>query len=448
MNSRVLYATCGFCQPDAPSVPTETWMTWTETQRKDHAERERWIIGKLDRLERHLSQCPAATDEARAAGADLLAGRERRNSIGKSHSAGSSKIADDVEMMTNTNDMVDGEPNSVGHSGANATGDSTDGAEYVRLVSRGRGRAGTGRSRGNTYITSAGRGRAAAMSAPEAAAAVARAAGEEIMWLQTARTLAREAGDHIKALRHPPSTDASKLDITSKSGSTDLVTNADVLAQATIFGALQNAYPTHKRIGEEDKSSQELTDDPTWVVDSIDGTTNYVHGLSDVAVSIAFMLRKHAVVGVVYNPMRNELFHAVRGRGAFLNDRPIKVSSATTLDQSLVVCEWGYDRTPVGIDTMLGGVKRLMLANVRAVRQLGSGALDMCYVACGRADAVYTGLANEGWKIWDYAAASVIVEEAGGKLSAVDGGPFSVTGKSMACSTPGIADDLVAVLRQ
>jgi myo-inositol-1(or 4)-monophosphatase len=169
--------------------------------------------------------------------------------------------------------------------------------------------------------------------------------------------------------------------------------------------------------------------------------------LADVAVSIALAVKGRVVVGVVYNPFRNEMFHACVRRGAFLNDRRIAVSSAVSLDSALVVCEWGYERSPAGIDAMLAGVRRLMLSNVRGIRQIGSGALDMCYVACGRVEAVYTGLAGEGWKIWDYAAAGLIAEEAGARLSTIGGEPFALTAKSMACTAPGIAKDLIAALR-
>jgi fructose-1,6-bisphosphatase/inositol monophosphatase family enzyme len=140
------------------------------------------------------------------------------------------------------------------------------------------------------------------------------------------------------------------------------------------------------------------------------------------------------------------MFHSIRGGGACLNGSPITASTRSSLSEAIVVCEWGYERSAGGIDAMLAGARRLMLANVRAMRQIGSGALDMCYVACGRVDAVYTGLAGEGWHIWDYAAAGVIAEEAGALISDIRGRPFELTASSMACTCAGIERELLAVL--
>jgi myo-inositol-1(or 4)-monophosphatase len=267
-------------------------------------------------------------------------------------------------------------------------------------------------------------------------------------WLQTAKTLARDAGTRISAMRFPPrGSSAPDLDVSMKSGSTDLVTSADFAAQEAIFHGLASAFPDHLRLGEEDGDPPALTAAPTWIVDSIDGTTNFVCGLPDVAVCIALAVKGRVVLGVVYNPFRNEMFHAVSGGGAYLNDNPISVSATSSLDAAVVVCEWGYERSPSGIDSMLAGTRRLMLANVRGVRQIGCGALDMCYVACGRVDGVYCGLASEGWKIWDYAAAGIVAEEAGAALSDINGNPFNLTATSMACATPALAANLVATVK-
>lgn len=393
MASRIVYATCVFCVTDseASTVPHATWAAMSDSARKEYAEEHHWIVGKLDRLERHLATCPNASEDARSIGQRLISARATRGPTSRAGNVASSSSLDD-----------DG--------GASSSPSPVHLPMYgSRLASR-----------------------------PK----------EELLWLQTARSLARRAGDRITALRASSSEERDSLGVTEKSGSPDLVTNADRIAQRIIFDGILTELPHHRRIGEEDaRSHQPLDDQPTWIVDSIDGTTNFVHGLPDVSVCIALSVKQQIVLGVVYNPFRNEMFHAVRGRGAFLNDRQIHVSSTPVLSKAVVVCEWGYERSPAGIDTMLAGVRRLMLANVRAIRQIGSGALDMCYVACGRIDAVYTGLAGEGWKIWDYAAASVIAEEAGARITNLDGQPFTFTSKSMACTTPGISDDIVAVLR-
>lgn len=262
-------------------------------------------------------------------------------------------------------------------------------------------------------------------------------------YLQTAVTLARRAGNLIRQLRFPADPSAHGLAIDAKSGSADLVTSADLASQRLIFDALRISYPHHLLIGEEDASHEDLTDAPTWVVDAIDGTTNFVHGLSDVCVSVALCVNRQPVAGAVYNPFRNEMFHAATGRGAYLNDSPISARTCACLADALVLTEWGYVREPSAVRAILAANERLINSNVRAVRQLGAGALDLCYVATGRADAVYCGVAGDGWRMWDFAAGVLIATEAGAVVTALDGSPFCVTRPSMACAT----ESLLPVLR-
>lgn len=267
-------------------------------------------------------------------------------------------------------------------------------------------------------------------------------------WLLVAKQLARQAGDTINALRHPAQSLSSGLRIDSKSGSSDLVTSADIASQKLIFDGIRSAYASHRLIGEEDEEDYgELDDRPTWIVDAIDGTTNFVHGLSDVAVSIAFCKDSKVQVGVVYNPFSKEMFSSVRGRGAFLNDKPISVSNCSTLQNAIIISEWGYDRTPDGARKMLAVNERLIVANTRGVRQIGSGSLDMCYVAMGRVDGVYCGVAQDAWKIWDYAAASLVCEEAGATLTTIDNSQFFITSSSMVCATPSIHANLISAIQ-
>lgn len=268
-----------------------------------------------------------------------------------------------------------------------------------------------------------------------------------------ARQLARQAGDLVLSLRHPPpanptATPTYSLSIDSKSASIDLVTSADLASQHLIFSGLSHHYPHHRLIGEEDAQPYgELDGKPTWIVDAVDGTTNFVHGLADWAISIAFCNNRVVELGVVYCPRSRDMFTAVRGRGAFLNDVPIRVSPVSRLADAMVVTEWGYQRDTDKVDRMLAVNRRLLQRNLRGPRQLGSGSLDMCYVAMGRVDAVYCGVAGEGWKIWDYAAASVVVEEAGGVLKDLGGGKFEICGESMLCAAPGIVDELLEAIQ-
>jgi len=184
---------------------------------------------------------------------------------------------------------------------------------------------------------------------------------------------------------------------------------------------------------------------------AVDGTTNLVAGIPEVSVCIGLFADDRVVLGVVYNPFRDEMFRATRGGGgAFLNDQKISVNAhKTSLSEAVIVAEFGYERNAAGIARMLASVQALLEAGIRTLRVLGSGALDMCYVACGRADAVYTGVAGEGWKPWDYAAALVIAEEAGAKVCSLEAyeAPFTIVGKSMLCSAPRVARSVWATVR-
>lgn len=265
-----------------------------------------------------------------------------------------------------------------------------------------------------------------------------------------AKAIAKEAGKLIFSLRFPAQSeqkDSNQLCIDEKSNSTDLVTTADIASQRLVFDRLRQHCPNDRFIGEEDGKPEPLDNRATWIVDAIDGTTNFVHGLHDFAVCIALAVDKAVAIGVVYNPATDEMFSAVRGYGAFLNDIPISVSSCSLLRDSLVLTEWGYERSELGIDLMLKANRRMLMHGVRGVRQLGSGALDMCYVAMGRAECVVGGIATgDSWSIWDYAAASIVAEEAGAVLRTKEGHSFHIEEDSVICSAPGVIDEMVSVL--
>eukprot|EP01094_Clydonella_sp_ATCC50884_P004344 TRINITY_DN13372_c0_g1_i1.p1 TRINITY_DN13372_c0_g1~~TRINITY_DN13372_c0_g1_i1.p1 ORF type:complete len:295 (+),score=101.37 TRINITY_DN13372_c0_g1_i1:18-902(+) len=197
-------------------------------------------------------------------------------------------------------------------------------------------------------------------------------------------------------------------------GSVDLVTQVDKDVEEFVFGALREAYPEHHFLGEESAAEAgapaQLSQHPTWVVDPIDGTTNFVHKLPMSAVSIALVVNRQPVVGVVFNPMVDELFTATRGGGAFLNNKPIHVSECASIDQAVIATNVGYTRSDPGIEFMLENIRRILKANVRSLRMEGSSALELCSVAVGRLDAFY----EFGIQAWDIAAATLIVKEAGG----------------------------------
>jgi inositol-phosphate phosphatase/L-galactose 1-phosphate phosphatase len=193
-----------------------------------------------------------------------------------------------------------------------------------------------------------------------------------------------------------------------------------------IFGAIRTAFPTHEFIGEEESAAQgftaKLTDAPTWMVDPVDGTTNFVHRFPFSCVSIGLAINRQVVVGVVFNPILNEMFHAVRGGGAFRNDVSISASDTTELQNALFATELGTRRDDAFMDAVFERIK-LVSKQSRAVRACGSCALNMCSVAMGRFDFYYeVGLGGP----WDMAAAALILEEAGGKVLDPCGGHFNL----------------------
>lgn len=205
----------------------------------------------------------------------------------------------------------------------------------------------------------------------------------------------------------------------------DLVTDADLAAQHAIRAILESSYPNYAFVGEEEGENEppaeiragDLDAPPCWVVDPLDGTVNYVHGLQGFAVSIGLYARGKMRLGVIYDPISKDCFTAVAGQGARCNDRLMKTSEAVALDQSLVACSF-----PAGVTPDAPEVSRFLrvLERCQSLRRLGSCALNMCYVADGRLDAYWaTNVAP-----WDCAAGTVIAREAGAVLTSYDGGPF------------------------
>jgi myo-inositol-1(or 4)-monophosphatase len=206
----------------------------------------------------------------------------------------------------------------------------------------------------------------------------------------------------------------------TKKGKIDLVTEADIAVETMFREMIAERFPDHTILAEEFGQDQATVDaSHCWVFDPIDGTNNYAHGLPIFCSSLALEIDGRAVLGAIYDPTRKELFVAERGGGAFLNGDPIHVSNAATLVESMLVTGFPYDvhkRIPEII-----GLFGEFVGKARAVRRLGSAALDLCYVAAGRMD----GFWEQDLKPWDIAAGGLIVEEAGGKVTDFDGVPFS-----------------------
>ncbi|KAJ3045086.1 Inositol monophosphatase 2 [Rhizophlyctis rosea] len=236
--------------------------------------------------------------------------------------------------------------------------------------------------------------------------------------LQTAIAVAREAGAVIRKAF----TDRGKgatVDF-KKENAADLVTATDRAVEALVFSKLRAVFPEHQFIGEEAVSETadaktQLTDAPTWVVDPVDGTTNFVHGFPFVAVSIGFLINKVPIVGVVYNPILDELFHASAGQGAFMNDQSLPLATPSplpSLAMALVATEYGSDRQDAILGPKVRALHKIVAEPVRGVRSLGSAALNMCYVARGAMDVYW----EAGVHLWDVAGATIVVREAGGAV--------------------------------
>lgn len=220
-------------------------------------------------------------------------------------------------------------------------------------------------------------------------------------------------------------------------GEVDLVTEMDERAEEIIREALLGAYPSYGVLAEEGGALRG-EEDARWIVDPLDGTTNYAHDLPIFAVSIALEKAGEVVLGVVHDPMREETFVAERGRGARLNGRPMSVSDTDELVRALVVTGFPYDRDDVPAALELFG-RFSMVA--QGMRRLGAAALDLCYVAAGRLDAYY----ELGIHPWDVAAGNLVLEEAGGRITDYRGDPFDLERGELVASNGRLHPALVEI---
>jgi myo-inositol-1(or 4)-monophosphatase len=227
-------------------------------------------------------------------------------------------------------------------------------------------------------------------------------------------------------------------------GRINLVTAADLASEAHIKQLVHAHFPAHRVIAEESWDGQPNRDAATycWVIDPLDGTTNFSHGFPCYAASIGIEYKGRAVAGVIYDPTRDELFAAERGAGATLNGQPIRVSAIDKLEQALLVSGFPYDIRE-RMDEYLPAWREF-LKHAQAVRRLGAAAIDMACIANGRMD----GFWEHGLHPWDTAAGWVIIEEAGGRVTQLDGSPFDNYTPSLLCSNGLIHDEMLAVLKE
>ncbi len=222
---------------------------------------------------------------------------------------------------------------------------------------------------------------------------------------------------------------------------TNLVTELDRKAEELIIRTIRKRYQDHDVLAEESGGHGKKSE-YRWVIDPLDGTTNFTHGLPIYCVSIGLELRGELILGVVYDPNHNELFTAEKGKGAFLNKRPIRVSKTKTLIESLLVTGFPYHvRSNPG--NVVQHFNNFLMA-AQAVRRLGSAALDLCYVAAGRFDGYWEVTLNP----WDMAAGVLILEEAGGKFTDLDGFPTTIHKNTLLASNGIIHDQMVGVLKK
>jgi len=237
-------------------------------------------------------------------------------------------------------------------------------------------------------------------------------------YLDEAIKIAKEAGKTIKESFENRQFISDHLNI-KQNNSSDLVTATDQYVEKMVKSHLNKVFPTHLFIGEEttaanNNASCNLTDNPTWCIDPIDGTTNFVHGLPFICISIALLINKEPVIGVIFNPILNDLYTASKNGGAFLNDKPLPtirpIQPLKTLESSLIITEYGADRNEKSIKSKLDTIQNIISYPVHGIRSFGSAAMNMCYVARGSCDIYY----EIGIHAWDVAAATCILREAGG----------------------------------
>lgn len=228
----------------------------------------------------------------------------------------------------------------------------------------------------------------------------------------------------------------------SKKGGINLVTEADLASEKLIIEKIRSHYPKHTVLAEESGESSAVIDGETtwkWIIDPLDGTTNYAHGYPCFCVTLAVEHQGEIVVGVTFDPTRDELFAAEKGRGATLNGREIRVSETEKLCEALLVTGFPYDIADRG-DFARHFTE--FISKTRGLRRDGSAAIDMAYVACGRFD----GFWEEGLNPWDVAAGVLLIEEAGGRVSYYDDSKFSIYQPPISASNGLIHAEMLEIL--
>uniref|UniRef100_A0A6A7G1E7 Inositol-1-monophosphatase n=1 Tax=Hirondellea gigas TaxID=1518452 RepID=A0A6A7G1E7_9CRUS len=258
-------------------------------------------------------------------------------------------------------------------------------------------------------------------------------------WYQAAVDVAKEAGVIIRDGFYK----AKKVEM--KGNPRDLVTETDKAVEDMVMATLHKTFPDHKFIGEESVAAGakcELTDAPTWIIDPVDGTMNFVHSFPYTCISIGLWVDKEARVAVVFNPILDQLYTAKKGEGAYLNGQPIKVSGQKELSKSLVMTELWCRPDEKKMKIAYSNAMKV-ISQSHGPRCMGSAALNMCQVAQGGADGYY----EIGLHAWDVAAGKLIVEEAGGVVTDITGAPIDIMNRRLLCvSSPELGKALTDIL--
>ncbi len=245
---------------------------------------------------------------------------------------------------------------------------------------------------------------------------------KETAYLDFALKIAKKAG--LIALRNY----GKNLDIKFKGGAKhNVVTKVDHEIENMLVREIHKKYPTHCVLSEEGGNCGLIKSNSRWIIDPIDGTTNYAHGYSFFAVSIGLEIDGKMVAGVVHAPYIKETYSAARGKGAFLNGKRIKVSKTAKLDVSLLATGFTYHNRGMNLPNF-----EYFLYNTQGIRRCGAATLDLCHVAAGRLDGYW----EMGLKPWDIAAGALIVEEAGGRVTSFDGSKLNLEGKNLLAANP------------
>ncbi|MDM5263674.1 inositol monophosphatase family protein [Sulfurovum sp. XTW-4] len=258
------------------------------------------------------------------------------------------------------------------------------------------------------------------------------------MNIDTLKQIAREAGRIVKEGY------ASHHKGVSHKGVVDLVTEFDLKTEAFILDQLKKAFPEHTLVGEESHHGIYHYDKAIYI-DPIDGTTNFVHGIPHLAISLGVWEQGRPTLAVVYNPILEELFWAVHGEGAYCNGQRLEVSLQSELQNALIATGFPYTKVNAGIEYQWV-IKCMtnLLPHIQDIRRLGAAAIDLCYLAQGKVEAFY----EIDLKPWDVAAGILIVQEAGGKISNVDNQPFDFDDKSIVASNGKVHQQLIHYLEK